>query len=170
MGTGTRGVAAEVAGILVSLGQAADLAEVAALERACYTDPWPATAFAALPENPDVYFALARSGSDGTVAGYVIAWHVMKEAELANLAVDPRLRRRGIGRLLLDAMLRDSDERGTDRVFLEVRESNAAARGLYASREFTQVGRRKQYYRSPEEDALILKRDRAIKVSQGKTK
>ena len=137
-----------------------DLAEVSALERRCYADPWPGAAFAALPDNPNVFFAVARSGVDRLLAGYVVGWHVLNEAELANLAVEPSARRRGIGRLLLDAMLKDADQRNIDRVFLEVRESNAAARELYATHGFEEVGRRKKYYRSPDEDALILRRER----------
>ena len=109
-----------------------------------------------LPENDNVFFAVAKNRVGGLVAGYVVGWHVLDEAELANLAVDPGIRGRGIGRLLLDAMLADARSRESARVFLEVRESNEAARQLYASRGFGQVGRRTKYYRGPEEDALIL--------------
>ena len=135
----------------------ADLREIADLEVACYSDPWPATAFAALPDNPAVHFQVAREGEGGPVAGYVVAWFAADEGEVANLAVTPRLRQRGFGLALLDSVLAEAAERGTRSLFLEVRESNAAARKLYASRNFREVGRRKRYYRSPEEDALILR-------------
>jgi ribosomal-protein-alanine N-acetyltransferase len=157
MGSGARG-AATLAAIIVRSASADDIAEVAAMERRCYADPWPAAAFASLPENPSVFFAVARSGVDGHLSGYVVGWHVLDEAELANLAVEPAARRCGVGRLLLDRMLDDAGERGAARVFLEVRESNEAARQLYASRGFEEVARRKKYYRSPDEDALILRR------------
>jgi ribosomal-protein-alanine N-acetyltransferase len=134
-----------------------DLAEVAALERTCYSDPWPASAFVALPNNDRVYFAVARA-DHGKLAGYVVAWYVMDEGELANLAVAPDDRGQGIGGALLDAMLADAGSRGIKQVYLEVRESNVSARHLYASRDFEEVGQRKQYYRSPKEDALILRR------------
>jgi [ribosomal protein S18]-alanine N-acetyltransferase len=135
----------------------ADLAEVVAMERVCYPDPWPASAFAALPDNPRVYFAVAR-GLVGRVIGYVVGWYVADEGELANIAVAPDDRRQGTGRALLDAMLADAVARGTRELYLEVRESNAAARRLYHSLEFEEVGRRKGYYRSPVEDALILRK------------
>jgi len=158
MGSGAWSVAT-LAAIILRPASEDDVAEVAAMERRCFADPWPAAAFTSLPENPSVFFVVARSGVDGQLSGYVVGWHVMDEAELANLAVAPAARRRGVGRLLLDRMLDDARERGTARVFLEVRESNAAARRLYASRGFAEVGRRKKYYRSPDEDALILRRE-----------
>ncbi len=134
----------------------ADLPEVTALEKVCYGDPWPDSAFASLPDNSRVYFAVARDEA-GRVAGYVVAWFVVHEGELANLAVAPDQRRKGIARTLLDAMLNDATGRGVSEVYLEVRESNLAARHLYASRGFQEVGRRRRYYRTPEEDALILR-------------
>ena len=128
-----------------------------ALEKLCYADPWPDDAFLTLPGNRQVFFSVAESG-DGGLAGYVVAWYVLDEGELANLAVAPHLRKRGIGKSLLDAMLVDARRRGVAQVYLEVRESNAAARQLYRANEFVEVGRRKGYYRSPVEDALILRR------------
>ena len=127
------------------------------MERACYPDPWAASSFSALPDNPQVCFIVARDASD-RLQGYAIAWHVMDEGELANLAVAPGDRRKGIASALLDAVLEDATDRGTKEIFLEVRESNAAARALYSARGFDEVGRRKGYYRLPVEDALILRR------------
>lgn len=158
MGSGTRSGAPALMPLAVDLATSADLPEVVALERVCYSDPWPASAFASLPDNARVFFSIARDDVRRRVTGYVVAWFVMDEGELANLAVAPGDRRRGTGRALLDAMLADAASRGTAQVYLEVRESNEAARRLYASRGFEEVGRRKQYYRSPKEDALILRR------------
>jgi ribosomal-protein-alanine N-acetyltransferase len=158
VGSGTRPGASALKGLVLRAGSAADLVEVIGLERACYADPWPASAFASLPDNPRVYFAVARRAVRGPIAGYVVAWYVMDEGELANLAVAPDARGKGIGGALLDAMLSDSTARGIATVYLEVRESNAAARQLYATHGFEEVGRRIGYYRSPTEDALILRR------------
>ena len=134
-----------------------DLYAVGALERVCYADPWPDTAFRALPGNPQVFFQVAE-GDNGDIAGYVVAWYVLDEGELANLAVAPALRRTGLGKVLMDAMLADARHRSIGEVYLEVRETNVAARQLYAANGFVEVGRRKGYYRSPVEDALILRR------------
>jgi ribosomal-protein-alanine N-acetyltransferase len=156
MGSRARPLAAAVSGRL-RRATPADLSDVAAMERACYPDPWPATAFASLPDNPRVFFAVVRD-DDNHLTGYAIAWHVMEEGELANLAVAPDARRAGIASALLNAVLEDAATRGTTQIFLEVRESNAAARALYSARGFEEVGRRKKYYRHPVEDALILRR------------
>jgi ribosomal-protein-alanine N-acetyltransferase len=160
MGSGARPGAAGLSELVVDRATSADLPEILALERACYSDPWPASAFASLPGNARVYFAVARDRSDmrHRVAGYVVSWFVLDEGELANLAVAKGQRGKGIGRMLLDAMLADAAARGTRQIYLEVRESNAAARRLYATRSFEEVGRRRQYYRTPPEDALILRR------------
>src|SRR5687768_9531630 len=157
MGGGTRKGALALTGLFLRKATSGDLPEVVRLEEVCYGDPWPATAFATLPENPRVFFAVAREQEDGPLAGYVVAWYVMDEGELANLAVVPSARRKGIGSSLLDAMFADADARGIQQIYLEVRESNAAARQLYEARGFEAIGRRKRYYRSPEEDALILR-------------
>ena len=157
MGSHARQTAARLNRPKIERATSADLPEVVALERACYTDPWPASAFVVLPDNPRVYFAVARR-FDGRVIGYVVAWYVEDEGELANLAVASDGRRQGTGRALLDAMMADAMARGTKELYLEVRESNAAARQLYHSLEFEEVGRRKAYYRLPPEDALILRR------------
>jgi ribosomal-protein-alanine N-acetyltransferase len=92
------------------------------------------------------------------VLGYVVAWFVVDEAEIANLAVSDQARRAGIGARLLDHAVGAAEQRQCRVVFLEVRESNAAARALYASRGFEVAGRRSKYYRKPVEDALVLRR------------
>lgn len=144
-------------GIVIQPVAVEDLPEVVALERASYADPWSATAFAGLPGHPAVHFPVVRIAPGEPVVGYAVAWFAADEGELANLAVAPAFRRRGLGQRLLDSVLEEARARGVREVFLEVRESNAAARELYASRNFEEVGRRKRYYRSPEEDALILR-------------
>ena len=158
MGSGTRPNAAALSKVAIRPAQIADLNAVLALEHACYSDPWPASSFAQLPDNPRVYFAVADLPVAKSIAGYVVAWFVLDEGEVANLAVAPGLRRRGVGSTLLDAAIRESQSRGVSNLYLEVRESNRSARRLYASRGFEEVSRRKAYYRSPVEDALILRR------------
>ena len=134
-----------------------DLASVAAIERAAFSDPWSVRSFREALDSGSVYFACARSDA-GSVLGYVVAWFVADQGEIANIAVAPDQRGRGVGRALLDAALGEAAARGIAAVFLEVRDSNQRARELYASRGFEEVGRRRRYYRRPVEDAIVLRR------------
>jgi ribosomal-protein-alanine N-acetyltransferase len=156
MGSGTGQGARSLSGFRLRQATVDDLAAIASLEEVCYADPWPVTAFQTLPGNPQVYFTLAERDED--LLGYVVAWYVLDEGELANLAIAPSVRRQGLGQVLLDAMLADAARRSVGEVYLEVRESNVAARKLYSTNRFVEVGRRTGYYRSPVEDALILRR------------
>ena len=144
----------------VAIGTASerDLAEIVELERASFTDPWSAASFAAVLKDAVAFFAVARDGASNSIAGYVVAWFAADEGEIANLAVRRPTQRRGIGAALLDAALDEGRRRGAAAVYLEVRDSNAAARALYASRNFAEVARRRNYYRKPEEDAIVLRR------------
>ena len=90
------------------------------------------------------------------VRGFIIGRLAGDEWEIENIAVESRAQRRGLGKQLLREFLGRARQRGTA-VFLEVRESNLAARKLYAAMGFVQAGRRKSYYRAPEEDAIVLK-------------
>lgn len=139
---------------------ATDLDAVVAIERASFTDPpWSRDSFLALVDSPRAYFTVACESLTDQVIGYVVAWFVADEAEIANLAVTPDRRGRGVGSRLLDAALTAARLAGARVVHLEVRDSNAAARALYGSRGFGTVGRRRHYYRDPVEDALLLRRD-----------
>jgi ribosomal-protein-alanine N-acetyltransferase len=135
---------------------ATDVDEVVAIERAAFSDPWSRSAFAGLLGDNRVLFAVAEL-PDGAIAGYVVAWFVADEGEIANLAVTAEARRRRLGAALLDEAIRAARERDVTSIYLEVRDSNAAARALYASRGFVEVGRRRRYYRKPVEDALVLR-------------
>ena len=141
--------------VVMRLAASGDLARVVEIERASFSDPWSATAFRSALEEERINFHVAVS--NGVVVGYAVSWCVVDEAELANLAVLPSLRGQRIGAALLDRAMDDARGAGCVVMHLEVRESNAAARALYASRGFAMVGRRKRYYREPIEDALILR-------------
>ncbi len=93
---------------------------------------------------------------DGTVAGYIFALRAADEGEILNLAVHPGHERRGLGSALVHRVFGDLEQGGAKRVFLEVRESNAAAQAFYHRLGFRPVGRREGYYTHPREDALVL--------------
>lgn len=146
-----------------------DVDAIARIESLAFSDPWSRASFASLLGHAHVVFLVGEhrtapafvdgAGARGEVGGYVVGWTAGDEAEIANIAVAPSLRARGFGGRLLDGALRELETRGAASTFLEVRESNAAARALYAARGFAEVGRRRGYYRRPVEDALVLRRD-----------
>ena len=141
-----------------------DLSAILGIERVSFTDPWSLSSFAALLEQPRVYFAVALDDT-GALLGYVVAWFVLDEAELANLAVLPDARGSGIGTVLLEGALAAASTRGCQSMYLEVRASNVSAIALYTSHGFVEISRRKSYYRKPVEDALVLRRTGASVVS-----
>jgi ribosomal-protein-alanine N-acetyltransferase len=96
------------------------------------------------------------SEGDGRVTGFIIGRQVADEAEVLNLAVAPLARCKGQGGALLKAALDEFGARGASRVFLEVRESNVVARAFYAKHGFSQTGKRLNYYRKPEEAAIVM--------------
>ena len=156
-GAGTRHVT-PLAELTIRKARPADVDDVAAIERRAFSDPWSANSFRALFGNPIVHFVVAEDKSAARLVGYLVMWFVVDESEIANLAVSEDARRSGVGARLLDHALAAARERRSAVVFLEVRESNAAARALYASRGFEIAGRRAKYYRKPVEDALVLRR------------
>ena len=152
--------------VITRLVRLPDLREVIEIERASFADPWSRKAFESSIEPQRMRFLVAEDSLEGStgerrILGYVVALLLLDEAEIANLAVAPAARRHGIGGLLLDRMSADLARDGVESLYLDVRESNASARALYASRSFQEVGRRRGYYRHPTEDALQLKRELA---------
>lgn len=137
-----------------------DLPAILSIERIAFSDPWTADAFRSMLGQDHVLTTVAER--DGRLVGYSVAWAVGDEAELANLAVAPEHRGTGVAKRLLDHLLDDLDARGGATIYLEVRDSNAPAQGLYRSRGFTAAGRRKGYYRKPTEDAVVMRRPRAV--------
>lgn len=127
---------------------------VHAIEQVSFTDPWSARDFRECVAS-DVLFLVAAARD--AVDGYVIAQDAADEGEILNLAVAPARQRGGIARALVEQVLAALAERGARKVFLEVRESNAAARALYSALGFQEVGRRSRYYRRPVEDAIVLR-------------
>jgi ribosomal-protein-alanine N-acetyltransferase len=144
-------------GVSVRAATDDDLAAIHAIECASFGDPWALEGFRDLLDHPRAKVEVAVDANDG-VLGYAIAWYVADESEIANIAVAPAARRRGVGALLLDRILRAAAEFGAQSVFLEVRESNEEARKLYEARKFEIAGKRTKYYRKPDEDALIMRR------------
>ncbi|GAC1614968.1 MAG: ribosomal protein S18-alanine N-acetyltransferase [Gemmatimonadaceae bacterium] len=135
-----------------------DVVRIGEIERASFGDPWTDDSLRSLISAPRVWFMVATIAGPPHLLGYLVAWFAADEGEITNLAVDPRYRDRRIGGQLLDAALAAALKRGAVTMYLEVRESNIPAQRLYASRGFEVTARRRRYYQSPVEDALVLRR------------
>ncbi|HIY21632.1 MAG TPA: ribosomal protein S18-alanine N-acetyltransferase [Candidatus Flavonifractor merdigallinarum] len=130
---------------------------IAALERACFSRPWSEGALEEELYNDTACFLVAE-GEDGSVLGYAGLHVILDEGYIDNVAVDPAYRRQGVADALLDVFCRFGAEKLAF-LTLEVRESNAPAIALYEKHGFYTVGRRKDYYDDPKEDALLLTRE-----------
>ena len=136
-----------------------DVPQVAALEAACFSDPWSAQILSNELQNELSLWLVAKDGD--TVLGYVGSQSVLDEADMMNLAVRETVRRQGIARLLVLSLCRQLHEKGVMSLTLEVRDSNEPAIRLYSSLGFLQVGRRPNYYFHPKEDANADSNDTA---------
>ena len=134
--------------------------QVAELEKICFADPWSEKSIASELENPLSYWLVALEGD--TVAGYVGSQTVLGETDMMNVAVRREFRRQGVAEALIKALIEELKKRESHCLTLEVRDSNAPARALYEKLGFLEVGRRKNYYRNPREDALILRKEWTI--------
>ena len=129
------------------------IAAVAALEQACFSEPWSAAALAEETANPLAVFRVAVEGD--AVLGYVGMHHVLDEGFITNVAVSSDARRRGVARALLAHLAAYGREHGLYRITLEVRVSNTPARTLYESEGYALDGIRPTFYSRPTEDAAI---------------
>ena len=144
-------------------GRRDDIKEAVLLEKECFSDPWSEEMFESFLDSPTGRFKVIEDS--GRICAYICLYvvggekdDVCGDCELANIAVSPDFRRKGLARTLMSEMYRCAEEEYCNEIFLEVRESNASALSLYISEEFEIYGRRKKYYTNPTEDALLLKK------------
>lgn len=138
---------------------AALAASLSELHDVCFPDdPWPPQAIAEIITMVGVFGHIACEDAEVSV-GFSLAQSLEAECEILTLGVVPARQRAGIGSVLLAAVIDEARRRGAQTLFLEVAEDNIAARVLYASHGFVQIGRRANYYRrlSGRADALVLR-------------
>ena len=139
---------------------AAHTGQIAELEKICCSDPWSEKSIASELDSRLSLWLVAMDGE--TVVGYVGSQSVLGETDMMNIAVSPNYRRQGIAEKLVVELIEKLREKGNHSLMLEVRSSNDPAQKLYEKLGFEQVGRRKNYYRNPKEDALILRKEWAL--------
>lgn len=142
--------------IRVRKAQTSDIEAVGLIERQQFSVPWPEEYFSAELTNPLSSFWVAVEAAADRVIGFIVFWMIDGTIELHQVAVSADDKRRGVASELLRFLLRTARERGIDSIYLEVRQSNAAAIGLYEKFGFRKVGQRKGYYQHPVEDACLF--------------
>ena len=137
----------------ITLLLAEHIREVALLEKECFVEPW---------SEKSLEMLLGDSGFgivaliDDKVVGYGGVMIALDEGQITDIAVRGEYRRRGIGMEIVKQMIKESAKRGLSVIFLEVRESNRAARELYRACGFEECGVRKNFYRRPTESAVLM--------------
>lgn len=129
---------------------------VVAIEKVSFPLPWTSDMFAAELKHAFSFCRIIREGQGGPVRGYIVYWVTADEVQLHDIAVDPAHRGRGFAGVLMESMLAEGVACGAGRAFLEVRVGNAPAIALYERFGFTEIGRRRRYYRDNDEDALVM--------------
>ncbi len=143
--------------MMIEVMNSSHVAQIAALEKLCFSDPWSEKSVASELDNKLAFWLVATEGD--TVAGYIGSQTVMDETDMMNVAVHPDFRRQGIAEALVNALVENLKKMGSHCLTLEVRASNAPAIALYEKLGFHEIGRRRNYYRNPREDALILRKE-----------
>jgi ribosomal-protein-alanine N-acetyltransferase len=136
---------------------AADIESVIAIEKAAYQYPWAESIFR---DCLRVGYCCRVIEGDGVIVGYALMSIGANEAHILNICVEPTLRRQGLGRRMLDHLIETALEQSVHTMYLEVRLSNHAARRLYDSMGFNEIGVRRAYYagKNGREDAIVLGR------------
>ena len=132
----------------------ADVEAVSRIEEAVFSMPWKPNDFLTMIEADYAHYFVAEE--DGEIAGYCGVRNMAGEGEISNVAVAEKFRRRGIGRKLMEYMLKEAPSFGIGDLTLEVRVSNAPAISLYERLGFHKEGVRPGFYEKPKEDALIM--------------
>lgn len=138
---------------LILIAEESHLDGIAELERLSFSEPWSRESLTLLLREGGLAVVACK---DGRVLAYGGMTYVLDEGSVTNIATHPNFRRQGLGRAVTERMLLEARQRGLSHVFLEVRESNHAARALYEGLGFCVCGVRKNFYRKPTESALQM--------------
>ena len=131
-----------------------DVFRVAAMEKNIFSDAWSETGLRDTLGQKQAFVLVAEEENE--IVGYCIIYYVMTEAEIARIAVDETMRRKGVGYGLLDAVCNCCREMKVERLLLDVRESNDSARSFYQRCGFVEDGVRKEFYEQPKENAILM--------------
>lgn len=131
-----------------------DIEQVERIEKEIFSIPWSAHSFEDAAMTKENIYLVCEC--NGVIAGYCGLWTVLGEGNITNMAVDKEYRKNGIGEALMKEMEKRGRQKDVDIFFLEVRQSNAAARRLYDKMGYKEIGTRKRFYERPVEDAIVM--------------
>jgi ribosomal-protein-alanine N-acetyltransferase len=138
---------------------AADLDVLLPFEEAMFgTEAWSRDTYLDELADATLRYYLVAEAMDGEVLGDAGLLTISETAQIVTVGVRPDVRRRGVGRMLVRALIEEARRRGADEVLLEVRVDNEPARTLYATEGFTELGRRRGYYDRGRVDAVVMRR------------
>ncbi|MBL8063951.1 MAG: ribosomal protein S18-alanine N-acetyltransferase [Anaerolineales bacterium] len=156
--------ASGLSGLVIRKMTEDDLEQVVAIDQVSFSLPWPARSFKfELTDNETSRSWVAVL--DGQIAAMIVSWLLVDELHVATIATHPDFRGKGIGRRLLTHALLDAKAEGATRSILEVRASNEAALKMYRSFGYVEEGRRKDYYKDNNEDAILMSLDELHQLS-----
>ena len=140
-----------------------DSMKISLLEEEIFPDPWSyRDVLTTISSNGALCFV--ATSDEGELLAYVIGRCIMPEGEIYRIATKPEYRKRGIAYRLLDFAIKTARGAGLESVFLEVRESNVAARNLYRAYGFSEIGVRKNYYKEPVENAVLMMKTDSLTI------
>lgn len=134
-----------------------DIDDILAIEVEAMSTPWTYSSYKEAIDSDHAFIVVATE--ENTIAAFAVFYLTVPEAELPDIVVERGHRGQGLGRLLMDYSLSQLKSKGVDTLFLEVRESNVAARSLYTRVGFEEIGKRKYFYSDPLEDAICMRLD-----------
>lgn len=135
-----------------------DLEQVMEIENENFSVPWTETGFFTFLIREDTLFLVAQEKEE--ILGYCGVVMVQDEGDITNVAVKKSWQNQGVGKKLMEELVKSTEQEGVARLFLEVRASNEPALRLYRNMGFVQTGIRKNYYEEPREDGIIMMRER----------
>lgn len=131
-----------------------DISTVEQIEKSIFSLPWSVKSFADAANTPENVYLVCEC--TGEIAGYCGMWTVLGEGNITNIAVSPSYRRSGVAEALLKELERRARLKDVTIFFLEVRQSNEAAKRLYEKLGYSPIGVRKRFYEKPVEDAIVM--------------
>lgn len=144
--------------VIIRPMNASDIEQIVEIEKICFPSPWSAYAFECeLNDNQFAnYVVVTLAEDEGKILGYGGVWAIIDEGHITNIAVLPEYRGRKLGEIIMFNLIQMVIAKNVERITLEVRASNEAAKNLYKKFGFKTEGIRRGYYKEPREDALIM--------------